>query len=62
MPVEPGSVTHCTAHAATAASKALPPAFSISMPASVELGCEVETMAFIARAAERVGWCISRMG
>ena len=48
MPVEPGSVTHCTAQAAIAASSALPPARMISIAVWVESVWLVAAIAFIA--------------
>ena len=41
MPVIAGSTTQSTATAATAASAAVPPAFSVSIAARLASGCEV---------------------
>ncbi len=48
MPVDCGSITHCTAIAAIAASSALPPARSTSSAASVAAGIEVAAMPLLA--------------
>src|SRR5262245_31685228 len=61
MPVMCGSTTHSTATAATAASAAVPPAFSISMAVSVASGCDVAAMPSQARTGERPGRWKSRM-
>src|SRR5579872_259847 len=53
MPVDCGSITPSSAHAATAASAAVPPAFSTSMAATPACGCEVATMPFWAWTVER---------
>ena len=45
MPVEPGSTTHWTAQAATAASMALPPSWSTLIAVNVASGWEVAAMA-----------------
>ena len=55
MPVEAGSITHCTATAAIAASIALPPARSTSSAASVEPGIEVAAMPLVAKTGLRPG-------
>src|SRR6516165_8099038 len=60
-PVEPASTTHCTAHAVTAASIALPPSRSASMAASVAVACEVAAMPLLPTASDRPGSSKSRM-
>ena len=54
MPQLIGSVTPSTALAAMAASTALPPAFRISIAASVASGWLVHAMPFLPTAGERV--------
>ncbi len=61
MPVDSGSTTHCTAQAATAASMALPPAFSTSIAVWVARVCEVAAMPSVACAGERPGISRFRM-
>src|ERR1700719_4511579 len=46
MPVDGGSITPSSAHAATAASAAVPPERSTSIAVSAASGCEVATIAF----------------
>src|SRR3954454_10417001 len=53
IPVEPGSTTPCTAHAATAASKAFPPDCRMLTAASVERGWEVAAIPCRATTTER---------
>ena len=45
-PVEPGSITDCTAEAAIAASTALPPFFNIDMASSELSGWDVAAIPF----------------
>jgi hypothetical protein len=61
MPVEPGSTTHCTAHAAIAASSALPPAASVCTAASVAEGCEVAAIPCRATTKDLPGFSKFRM-
>src|ERR1043165_9674626 len=49
-----GSITPRQAFVAIAASTALPPALSISMPAPAASGCEQHTMPFAAHVTDRV--------
>src|SRR5579883_1152915 len=53
IPVDCGSITPSSAQAATAASAAVPPALSTSIPASAAAGCEVAIMPFWAWTVER---------
>src|SRR5882724_1564242 len=53
MPVDSGSITPNSAQAATAASAAVPPALSTSIPTSAACGCDVATIAFWAWTVER---------
>jgi hypothetical protein len=53
IPVDCGSITPKSAQAATAASAAVPPAFSTSIAASAASGCDVATMPFWAWTVER---------
>src|ERR1700722_3423427 len=53
MPVDCGSITPSRAHAATAASAAVPPDFSTSIAASAARGCDVATIAFWPWTVER---------
>src|SRR5688572_18678942 len=63
MPVIAGSTTHSTATAATAASAAVPPAFSVSTAVRVASGCEVAAMPSQAMTGERPGrWKLRDMG
>ncbi len=62
MPVIAGSQTHITAVAQIAASIALPPLRSISMPASEAAGCEVAIIALRPTTGERPGKWKLRMG
>src|ERR687885_824118 len=61
MPVDCGSTTASTAAAAIAASMALPPAFRISIAATVASGWEVEAAASVTRNGDRPGLWKSRM-
>ena len=61
MPVDCGSITHCTATAAIAASSALPPARSTSSAAIVAAGIEVAAMPCVAKAGLRPGKWKSRI-
>src|SRR5579863_2484689 len=60
-PVEPASTMHCTAHAVTAASMALPPSRMASMAASVARACEVAAMPLRLTAGDRPGSSKFRM-
>src|ERR1700733_7817537 len=53
MPVDCGSITPNSAHAATAASAAVPPERITSIAVSAASGCEVATIAFWAWTVER---------
>src|ERR1700704_6260092 len=53
MPVDCGSITPKRAHAATAASAAVPPARSTSIAVSAASGCDVATIAFWAWTVDR---------
>src|SRR5258707_2825148 len=55
MPVDCGSITPSRAHAATAASAAVPPARSTSIAVSAASGCEVATIAFTEWTVDRPG-------
>src|SRR6266699_4628740 len=55
MPVDCGSITPSSAHAATAASAAVPPARSTSIAVSAARGCDVATMAFREWTVDRPG-------
>src|SRR5205809_6253221 len=55
MPVDCGSITPSRAHAATAASAAVPPERSTSIAVSAARGCDVATMAFIEWTVDRPG-------
>src|SRR3984885_12530516 len=53
IPVDCGSITPSSAHAATAASAAVPPARMTSIAVSAASGCEVATIAFCAWTVDR---------
>src|SRR5579872_4377920 len=53
MPVDCGSITPNSAHAATAASTAVPPARITSIAVSAARGCEVAAIAFWAWTVDR---------
>src|SRR5260370_6117618 len=53
MPVDWGSITPSSAHAATAASAAVPPERSTSIAVSAASGCDVATIAFWAWTVDR---------
>src|SRR5258705_13551202 len=55
MPVDCGSITPSRAHAATAASAAVPPARITSIAVSAASGCDVATIAFWAWTVDRLG-------
>src|SRR5712691_12772549 len=55
MPVDCGSITPNRAHAATAASAAVPPARITSIAVSAASGCDVATIAFWAWTVDRPG-------
>src|ERR1700704_6718115 len=55
-----GSATHSPAPAATAASAAVPPAFSVAMAAALASGCEVAAIPSQAKTGERPGLWKSR--
>ena len=53
MPHEVGSTSASAALAATAASTALPPAFSTSSPICAASGCDAQTMPLTATVSDR---------